>query len=478
MAKYYRKRIEIGDLLVNPDNKRYIESVEDELEAIIAMFDVVNGNPMEEMVALAIDISENGLNPFEQPIVWFDLESEKYVVVEGNRRIICIKMMTTYRNNEDIFRAIPEQAKVIFALNYKFENDIECVVYDELEDANAVLSKIHQDVNGGLGRKQWTPQAKEKDKAELGNKSKMYALVEFVKNHPDAEKELLNKMNSTQWISKLERVVGFSKFRDVYNITFDGDNNILYKDTTEHVYKMLARLIHDLIAKTATGNFRLKHDFENYIANLSAEFKTQVDFRPNGEQKSEKGVGKNRSDSILSDDENGESKSENDSFNENSLPSPKRKAKQKKNEQEALGLSKNYLTKEKECLREKGLDILNELESLDVAAYPYASAALCRAIIEYTLNLWCEHFGETMPQNGLLGAYKKVIAILHNKKVTDGKLNSTLQGVTKKENFIGNLNYWMHSHPLQCVRIETLKNGWIACRIIVELYIKQKNVSS
>ena len=480
------KRIAICDLLVNPDNKRYIEPVGDEVNSVIAMFNVVNGKPKEEMVALALDISTNGLNPFEQPIVWFDDELGKYVVVEGNRRVICIKMMTIYKNCPDITQAIPEQAKTIFALNYNYGDEIDCVVYDELDDANAVLSKIHQDINGGVGRKQWGHQEKDKNNAEMGNKSKTYALIEFVKKYNNAEKELLRKMNSTKWTSKLERVVGFSFFKDVYNITFDNNNGVIYRDDIEHVYKMLAKLILDLITKPATGNFRLKQDFEKYVATLPSEFKTHITSDSN----------ENTSTPVIDDSTEREivsaNKSDNDkdgcvtipkgtdasaiiSSGEKSLPPPKNKMKSQKNKSpEALGLSTEYSENERKCLNEKGLSILNELEGLDISMFPYASAALCRAILEYTLGLWASEYSMQFTSDALLAKYNAVINELQKSNVIDGKRHSALSTVANKEKFIENLNFWIHSDSLLCVRTEKLKDGWLVCRILLELYMQTR----
>ena len=111
------KRIKIEELCINPENYRYINDTDDELKAIIAMFKVTNGHPIVEMINLAEDIRTNGLNPFETPIVWYDEELEKYIVIEGNRRITCIKLMSQYKGNEQIQIEIPEVTK-IYAYDY------------------------------------------------------------------------------------------------------------------------------------------------------------------------------------------------------------------------------------------------------------------------------------------------------------------------------------------------------------------------
>lgn len=179
MKKYESKMIKVNDLLVNPENYRYINDADDERTAIISMFKVTTGNPHKEMINLAKDIVVDGLNPFEMPIVCYDDVTKKYIVYDGNRRITCIKLMTQYKHNESISKAIP-CVEEIYKLSCNI-TEIQCVVYEDVDDAIHCLYKIHQDVNDGIGRKQWDYQAKMKAEAAKGNKSKTYSIIEFVK---------------------------------------------------------------------------------------------------------------------------------------------------------------------------------------------------------------------------------------------------------------------------------------------------------
>lgn len=271
MRNFEHKTLSIEDLYVNPENYRYINDASDELDAIIYMFNVNTGSPVREMINLSKDIIEDGLNPFEMPIVCYDEDLKKYVVYDGNRRITCIKLMTQYKDNNIIRESVPAVTE-IYKLNCNI-NEIHCVNFFNPDDAKHFLYKIHQDVNEGVGRKQWDSQAKMKAQAAAGNKSKTYSIVEFVKNHPNTDKTLINDMNTNRWISKLERVVGFTRFREVYNISFDDKNGLVYKDTEEQVIVMMSKLIYDIIHNSATDNFRFKADFESYTQKLDEKFK-------------------------------------------------------------------------------------------------------------------------------------------------------------------------------------------------------------
>ena len=74
------KEIAINELYINPENYRYINDVENEVNAIMSMFNVTTGTPTKEMLNLSKDIVEDGLNPFKMPIVCFDEDLKKYVV--------------------------------------------------------------------------------------------------------------------------------------------------------------------------------------------------------------------------------------------------------------------------------------------------------------------------------------------------------------------------------------------------------------
>ena len=279
-SKTWQINLKVEDLYLNPDNDRFIEAVENEKNAIIAIFEVPNGNPEKEMYNLAKDIAENGLNPFEFPIVWYDEKIKKHIVIEGNRRITCIKLMTQYKNDKELLK-VKNIIKSIYELEIyaDFDGSIQCVEYENLEEAKAVLAKIHQNINNGTGRKEWDAYAKENNKASRGIKTKAYSIIDFVKCYiieHEIETDLLNKMYTTKWVSKLQRVVGFSLFKEKYNIDFTQDCTLMYKDTEEQLFKMLSKLIRDIIDKPATGNFRYKEDFEKYLLMLDSQYKTLV----------------------------------------------------------------------------------------------------------------------------------------------------------------------------------------------------------
>lgn len=384
---YERKKIHVKELMVNPENKRYINSAQNEIEAILKMFKVSNGEPIKEMINLAKDIAENGLNPFEQPIVWFDENIRKYLVIEGNRRISCIKLMTVFRENNELLSKLPKSVKKVLKYNYSHGNEVECVIYNDFDEANSILPKIHQDVNEGIGRKQWGPLEKEKDKAERGEKSKHYALFECIINNPLTTPRLIERMSNEQWFSKLERVVSYATFKEYYSVDWDENNNLETYYGNEIVVKMFSKLFEDLMDLTSKQIDR-KEEFDKYYQSLPDEYKSDAylkKIRTDNKQifYINTDVGKNKEKNKMVDSKkNGLVVEKVDDLD--FLEPVNYRKNENKLQPMALSLSKLYDEKDFNCLNEKGKDILTELLSLNLYQYPYACAVLCRSIIEYT----------------------------------------------------------------------------------------------
>ena len=474
MRKFTYMRIDISDLYVNPDNYRYVEGVQDEISAIIAMFNVNVGDSRREMINLAKDIIEDGLNPFEMPIVSYDDVLKKYIVYDGNRRITCLKLMTQYKGNDIILKQLPTVAE-LYKLTYSGETKIQCVVYEDADDAIHFLNKIHNDINDGIGRKPWDSQAKMNANAASGNRSRAYAVVEFLKTNKNTDEELLDMIKTNRWVSKLDRVVGFALFKEKYNIQFDSNNNMSYLDTEEQVLKMLSKLVYDIITNSATGNFRMKADFQKYVDNLPDEFKSQVKTENLETVKlAEKKEGK-VSETVEDKNDTGKGTSQEtkvDSSKQNDGTGiPKNIPRKYVYSRAALVLGKNYSEKDYECLNEKGQQFLMELESLNVKEHPSASVTLCRCVLEYVIKLWMSEMGGTFDSSKLPSSYTGCVNLLRKNNIIDNKEHSILTALVNKEEYITLLNTWMHADTDACVSETPLVSGWKNARLLIEKYI-------
>ncbi len=90
------KAIAPADLLIDPRNPRLTMPNAGQREAICALA----GAQGKKMVTLAKDILGNGLNPADLPIVMPANDgTSRFIVLEGNRRIVTLKALDSLRNS-------------------------------------------------------------------------------------------------------------------------------------------------------------------------------------------------------------------------------------------------------------------------------------------------------------------------------------------------------------------------------------------
>ena len=83
------KTIRLTSLLVNTENYRF-EPQSSQKEAIDRMVEDQN----EKLYALAVDIVRNNLSPVDLIMVTPDENNARFIVLEGNRRITTLKILS------------------------------------------------------------------------------------------------------------------------------------------------------------------------------------------------------------------------------------------------------------------------------------------------------------------------------------------------------------------------------------------------
>ncbi|GEM_PF-2008685 len=143
--------ININSIIVWKQNPRH-EEADNEKEAIKYLFQTVG---TVEMNNLAKDIGENGLAPYDLPIVVEDLNlKNKYYAYEGNRRMAVIKSIIDPKLvsfDKNLFSKYNE-------LHNKYGENINkkvMVVLTDHDSAIDEIEKIHSGEQKGIGRKKW-----------------------------------------------------------------------------------------------------------------------------------------------------------------------------------------------------------------------------------------------------------------------------------------------------------------------------------
>lgn len=155
---YKKQFIQIEDILVNPKNPRF-EPVQNQQKAIEVMLE----NMKHKVKNLARDIADNGLNPTKHIYV---LKSSrgKYVVLEGNRRLVAIKLINNpsiVKNDNNLRRYFQQLKDTIKNFPKKFN----CIVFDNKEEANHWIELEHTGENKGVGQVPWDSEQKSRFKS-------------------------------------------------------------------------------------------------------------------------------------------------------------------------------------------------------------------------------------------------------------------------------------------------------------------------
>lgn len=133
MSNATYKKIPISDLLLDPHNPRLPQSMGNKNEKEIINFLLSDASLIELMLA----IGKNGFFEGEQLLVV--PEGDKYLVIEGNRRLSAVKLL----HNPEIGEVYKSKiAQVITESEYK-PTEIPCLVFDDKDDILKYLGYRH-----------------------------------------------------------------------------------------------------------------------------------------------------------------------------------------------------------------------------------------------------------------------------------------------------------------------------------------------
>lgn len=150
-----RSILSLDEIQVNDENPRF-EPVENEQEAIESII-FLNEN---QIFNLCRHINDNGLNPTEIISV-VGTEEGGHVVLDGNRRIVAMKLLENPNlagNNNRLIQKIKNLEP-----NLSFD-EIPVIIFDNKDEAEIWIELKHTGVNEGVGTVAWSPLQRERFK--------------------------------------------------------------------------------------------------------------------------------------------------------------------------------------------------------------------------------------------------------------------------------------------------------------------------
>jgi len=230
--------LELDKLLVNPENYRF-DPVKDQQEAILTMLQSQN----TKIIRLARNIAERGLNPTKRLLV--KETNGKYIVLEGNRRITVLKLMTNPNEipDEYLFKSIFED------LHAKYKDSlpktIECVVYPEeqQEAADGWVLLEHTGENQGMGTVPWDSAQKQRFEARHKQQelSRALQILEFL----EANGIDISGVEATS----LKRLLETRGVPQMLGIDFPKKKKFILIESQEEVLQRLKKLVEGMSAE-------------------------------------------------------------------------------------------------------------------------------------------------------------------------------------------------------------------------------------
>ena len=197
------KEIRVTDILLDTGNYRTGKQ-DDQRKAIKALIEEQKG----KLVVLAKDIIENGLSPLESVMVYaVPGEKNRYVVIEGNRRIAAMKLalqpdLATDTTWHKAFQKVHKLAPG------HIPRKIICKIAPSKEDAYPWIQRRHDTGLKGAGLESWQALATLRARAAQGKSAPEYDALEFVLTHGQLDLDVQERVMGQDFpITNLQRLL-------------------------------------------------------------------------------------------------------------------------------------------------------------------------------------------------------------------------------------------------------------------------------
>lgn len=456
------KNVKVNDIYLDGLNPRLKKVYNVEEQKLI--LEEILRNQEEKMFTLAKDISEKRkLNPIDKIILLN--ENNKYIVVEGNRRIAALKMLLDKEIIKEINLKLFNKIKKL-----DFEDklrEVECVVLKTRDEANEWIKLRHTGENNGAGIVPWTIENRRLfDERITGEKNIVTLFLDEYKKKTKLNKEILELIPKIK-ITNLERILNDKDIKDKLGIILSSTGINL--DHCNII--ILDRIIQDLIIrKPNVSEIYNKEKRANYLEKIEKketlipEIKGKLDFN-NQLKKEEK----------------------KDELFEKSIKIEKEKKDELKKdikagkifEEKRKTLIPNHFYIPIELGVPKIRNLCIELKSCKLDEYPVIIGSVFRIFLELTLDYYLKSRGINLPdkKNKLIDKLKRVLIELRNSDLIKEVDVTNLENLsTSKESIlsISSFNGVVHGNYVLDSNILIL--AWDNYEIIFNAIYHNKNL--
>lgn len=232
----------------------------------------------DKLYSLVDDIVTNGLSPVDLIIVTPNEDSNKYVVLEGNRRITSLKLLNNPTLIDDKYSPLrkkfqklqKEKPNAISELK-----NIACAVFETPTEADIWIKRKHSGELNGIGTVTWNAQQKQRFEEKTEGKSsiplQIITLLKSQEEVSDTIKDSLSKLN----ITNLQRLMSDPYVRE--HLGLEINNGILVsKVKVSEVIKGLLKVVTDILNPEFKVSDIYNREKESNILIILARVKSQI----------------------------------------------------------------------------------------------------------------------------------------------------------------------------------------------------------
>lgn len=256
-AFQFADNVPIERVFLALDNPRH-EPVESEGEAIERLC------AKEDVVPLARDIIRHGLSPLERfamtPIGKTRTGEPTYWVAEGNRRMCALKLLT------DPDSAPPKYRKTFEKLseNWSPTSFVDAVVFNDVDTLRTWLDRVHSGPQGGIGRKSWDADQKQRFSGISKNR-----LAQSVLDYAEAEK-MISKEERRGKLTTAQRFLNPEIFQETLGLDRSNPDELSRTRPKAEFDTMLQRFMRDLVDGKEVHSRKNKPEIIRYGRSLAA----------------------------------------------------------------------------------------------------------------------------------------------------------------------------------------------------------------
>ncbi len=228
-----------ADLLIDEVNPRLFDPNIGQREAQRALAKDQEG----KLQVLAKDIVEYGLNPLELPIVMPSEEGDRYIVLEGNRRLGALRALEHPDSVADaVTPSVLKELRKLSKQYYEAPIDfVQCQVVKDRDEVEHWLRLKHTGENAGAGIVRWGPQETARFNARGKAVEPHLEVLDFLEDRGDLTSEERASVNT----STLKRMISNPTLRSRVGVGIDGKRLTLLAEA-DRVAKALLYLVKNI----------------------------------------------------------------------------------------------------------------------------------------------------------------------------------------------------------------------------------------